>query len=115
MRAAAWRVCAQRSPRRSRASTRRLPRAGAPQLRIALSEVRADDKHVRAVQFELTRGRYRRARHRERRGDVTLVGPFRAGKTEGPCQSPCLGPTPATSRAALANFLERFLEEATTP
>ena len=35
--------------------------AGAPQLRVALSEVRVDDKHLRAVQFDLTRGRYRRS------------------------------------------------------
>src|SRR5512134_2397906 len=33
--------------------------AGAPQLRVVLSEVRPDDKHLRAVQFDLSRGRYR--------------------------------------------------------
>ena len=31
--------------------------AGAPQLRVVLGEVRLDDKHARAVQFDLARGR----------------------------------------------------------
>jgi hypothetical protein len=88
--------------------------SGAPQLRIALSEVRPDDKHLRAVQFDLTRGRYRAIVTARSRGEVTLVGPFHAGKTEGPCLT---FPLDAGDdlRAALANFLERFLEEAATP
>jgi 16S rRNA (cytidine1402-2'-O)-methyltransferase len=48
------------------------------------------------------------------RGEVTLVGPFQAGKDEGPCRT-----FPIESEreidAALAGFLERFLEEAATP
>jgi hypothetical protein len=45
------------------------------------------------------------------KGDVTLVGPFHAGKTEGPCQSV---PWEAQSELLerLGTFLEQFLEEA---
>ena len=88
--------------------------AGAPQLRVALSELRVDDKHLRAVQFDLTRGRYRAIVTAKSRGEVTLVGPFHAGKTEGPCLSFPLG-AGDDLRAALTSFLERFLEEAATP
>jgi hypothetical protein len=89
-------------------------RAGAPQLQIALSEVRPDDKHLRALQFDLARGRYRAVVTARSRGEVTLVGPFHAGKTEGPCLT---FPLDAGDdlRAALTSFLEKFLEEAATP
>jgi hypothetical protein len=88
--------------------------AGAPQLRVALSEIRADDKHLRAAQFELIRGRYRAIVTARSRGEITLVGPFHAGKTEGPCLTfPLDGGEDL--RAALTSFLERFLEEAATP
>lgn len=91
-----------------------LAEEGSPHLRIELGEPRLDEKHVRAVQFELTRGRTVALVTVKSRGDVTLVGPFRAGKTEGPCQS-----VPWTEAAALEpalqSFLERFLEEAMTP
>jgi hypothetical protein len=88
--------------------------AGAPQLRIALSEVRSDEKHLRAAQFDLSRGRYRAIVTARSRGEITLVGPFHAGKTEGPCLTfPLDGGEDL--RAALASFLERFLEEAATP
>ena len=88
--------------------------AGAPHLRIDLSEVRLDDKHVRALEFELRRGRYLGIITVKSRGDVTLVGPFRAGKNEGPCRT---FPADAESEIhdALGQFLERFLEEAATP
>ncbi len=89
-------------------------RAGAPQLRIELSDVRADDKHLRAVQFDVTRGRYRAIVTARSRGEVTLVGPFHAGKTEGPCLTFPLD-AGEDLRAALSSFLERFLEEAATP
>jgi hypothetical protein len=48
------------------------------------------------------------------RGEVTLVGPFRDGKTEGPCKS---FPFDAESELhdALGDFLEAFLEDAATP
>jgi len=88
--------------------------AGVPQLRIALSEVRADDKHLRAAQFDLTRGRYRAIVTARSRGEVTLVGPFHAGKTEGPCLTFPLD-AGEDLRTALESFLERFLDEAATP
>jgi hypothetical protein len=43
-----------------------------------------------------------------------LVGPFHAGKTEGPCLTFPLD-ADGDLRAALASFLERFLEEAAAP
>jgi hypothetical protein len=88
--------------------------AGAPQLQIELSPVRIDDKHVRSVEFELSRGRYRAIVTAKSRGDVTFVGPFRSGKTEGPCKSFPIDAREEVS-GALASFLESFLEEAATP
>ena len=87
--------------------------AGAPQLRIEVSPVRIDDKHLRSVEFELQRGRHMAIITAKARGEVSLVGPFRVGKVEGPCLS-----FPFDSRqeleGALGAFLERFLEEAAT-
>ena len=89
-------------------------RAGSPHLEILLGEPQIDDKHIRAVEFDLRRGRYRAIVTVKSRGVVTLVGPFRTGKTERPCRS-----FPADSESeielALGDFLERFLEVATTP
>ncbi len=88
--------------------------ARAPQLRVELSEPRADDKHLRSVQFDLRRGRHAAIVTVKSRGDVTLVGPFRQGKVEGPCKS-----FPFAARDeihdALGDFLESFLEAAATP
>jgi len=89
-------------------------RAGAPHLQIRLSELRPDDKHLRAVEFDLERGRHRAIVTVKSRGDVTLVGPFHRGKTEGPCRT-----FPVEAREeiepALADFLTRFLEQAASP
>jgi len=87
---------------------------GAPHLRVEVSEIRLDDKHLRAVEFDLSRGRHKAIVVAKSRGEVTLVGPFRAGKVEGPCLS---FPFDAESdiKSALAAFLARFLEEAATP
>jgi hypothetical protein len=87
---------------------------GAPQLEVALSEPRADDKHLRSVQFDLRRGRFTAIVTVKSRGEVTLVGPFHVGKTEGPCLSFPFG-AEAELEKALGDFLERFLEEAATP
>ena len=89
-------------------------RAGAPDLRVDLSALRIDDKHLRAVEFNLQRGRHKAVITAKERGDVTLVGPFHVGKTEGPCKS---FPMDAGSEfdAALGEFLERFVEEAASP
>ncbi len=87
---------------------------GAPHLRVALSEIRTDDKHLRAVEFDLTRGRHKAIVTAKSKGEVTLVGPFQIGKVEGPCLS---FPFDAGGELddALGGFLERFLEEAATP
>ncbi len=88
--------------------------AGAPHLGVTLEEARLDDKHVRSVQFALERGRTRALVTVKSHGAVTLVGPFKTGKDEGPCQS-----FPSDSRgdidAALGDLLEGFLEAAVTP
>lgn len=88
--------------------------AGAKQLKIELGEIRTDEKHLRAVEFDLVRGRHRAIVTAKSRGDVTLVGPFHKGKAEGPCRS---FPFDAGSElnAALGDFLEKFLEDAATP
>ena len=88
--------------------------AGAPQLAVRIGEVRPDDKHIRAVEFDLVRGRHRAIVTVKARGDVTLVGPFHAGKTEGPCKSFPFG-ADAEIQKALGDFLERFLTEAASP
>jgi len=66
------------------------------------------------VEFELRRGRHRAIVTAKSRGEVTLVGPFRAGKVEGPCKS---FPLEAQEELhlALGEFLEQFVEEAATP
>jgi len=86
--------------------------AGAPHLCVELSEIRMDDKHLRAVEFDLSRGRHRAIVVAKSRGTVTLVGPFHAGKVEGPCLS---FEAETEIQAALASFLNQFLEEAATP
>jgi hypothetical protein len=88
--------------------------AGAPQLRVALGDVRLDDKHTRALQFDLARGRCAGIVTVKSRGEVTLVGPFHRGKAEGPCLSFPFE-AEAELRKALGDFLERFLEEAAHP
>lgn len=91
----------------------------APQLGVSLSEPRSDDKHLHATQFDLERGRYRAIVTVKSKGEVTLVGPFRLGKAEGPCRSFTFSGAPdvvgADLEDALGDFLENFLEEAATP
>jgi hypothetical protein len=89
-------------------------RAGAPHLRVELSPPRLDDKHVRAFEFELRRGRHAAIVTVKSRGDVTLVGPFRSGKAEGPCRSFPVDAHEEIGRA-LGDFVARFLEEAAAP
>ena len=88
--------------------------AGASHLRIELGALRPDEKHVRAVEFDLTRGRNRAIITVKSRREITLVGPFHRGKTEGPCKT---FPFDAEDElhTALGDFLERFLEEAAAP
>ena len=89
--------------------------AGAAHLgEVQISAPRLDDKHVRAIEFALERGRYRAIVTVKSKGEVTLVGPFRSGKTEGPCKSFPFDAEPELG-SALGEFLEQFLEEAATP
>ena len=89
-------------------------RGGAPQLGVELSEPRPDEKHLRSVQFDLRRGRCRAIVTLKSRGEVTLVGPFRDGKVEGPCKSFPFDAEDEIGKA-LGDFLESFLDEAATP
>jgi hypothetical protein len=89
-------------------------RAGASQLAVQLGDTRTDDKHLRAVQFDLARGRSRAVVTVKSRGEITLVGPFHVGKAEGPCKSFPYGAEDEL-RAALGEFLEKFLTEAASP
>jgi hypothetical protein len=89
-------------------------KAGAPHLALVVSSVRVDDKHLRSCEFELCRGRHRAIVTVKSRGEVTLVGPYRTGKTEGPCRSFPLSPS-AEFEEALTSFVVSFVEEAATP
>lgn len=88
--------------------------AGGPALTLSVSEPRTDDKHVRAIEIELRRGRNLALIVAKSRGDVTLVGPFHAGKEEGPCQK-LAWDVQDELFDRLGEFLERFLGEALTP
>jgi hypothetical protein len=88
--------------------------AGAPHLEIEVSPVRTDDKHLRAVEFNLVRGRHKAVVVAKARGDVTLVGPFHVGKNEGPCKSFPMD-ADAEIQQALGELLARFVEEAAAP
>lgn len=85
-----------------------------PYLRVEVTSPRVDDKHLHAVEFDLERGRHRAVITVKSKGEVTLVGPFHAGKKEGPCRS---FPVDADEEIddALGDFLDRFLEEAASP
>jgi hypothetical protein len=91
-----------------------ISRGGVSGLHVDVSPPRLDDKHTHAIQFDLERGRHRAIVTVKSKAEVTLVGPFRAGKAEGPCRT-----FPFSENAelddALGDFLERFLEEATAP
>ncbi len=96
--------------------------AGSPHLRVEIGDPRLDHKHVRSYEFVLKRGRHRGLFILKSKGQLTLVGPFREGKTEGPCQRiqlPYSGSSAAASNdevdAAIIEFVSKFLEEAATP
>ncbi len=91
-----------------------LAEAGGSELAVSVSPVRPDDKHLRSYQFDLGRGRYHAIVTVKSRGEVTLVGPFRVGKAEGPCRSFPLGSSEEFENA-LADFVVAFVEDAATP
>jgi hypothetical protein len=112
------RACAEKIRSRVGSALERFHRgahaAGAPHLRVSLGEIQIDDKHLRAVEFDLTRGRHRAIVTVKSRGDVTLVGPFHRGKHEGPCRTLPID-AEGEIEVALGAFLECFLAEAATP
>ena len=83
-------------------------------LKVSLSEPRLDDKHLHAIEFDLERGRHRAIITIKQRGEVTLVGPFRQGKSEGPCRSFPFAAEDEIEQA-LGDFLCRFIEAAVSP
>lgn len=88
--------------------------ASVPYLQVDVTPPRVDDKHLHAIEFDLARGRIRGVVTVKAKGEVTLVGPFRLGKAEGPCRS--FGFSAEQDLAdAMGDFLERFLEEAAAP
>jgi hypothetical protein len=89
--------------------------AGAPHLALAASAPRLDEKHVRAWEFQVGRGRHCGIVVVKARRAVTFVGPFQVGKKEGPCRSLPIDAPEAELDAALADFLEQLAEEAATP
>ena len=88
--------------------------AGAPHLAVELSDPRIDDKHLHAVQFDVARGRHRVIVTVKSKGAVTLVGPFKDGKEEGPCKQHEIDDDPGID-AGLSKVLAEFLERAFTP
>ncbi len=88
--------------------------AGSPHLRIELGPPHLDAKHVRAIEFDLRRGRTRAIVVVKSRGEVTLVGPFAMGKSEGPCRSIAFD-AEAEILEGLEDWMSRFLEEAVQP
>lgn len=89
--------------------------AGAPHLSLVISAPRLDEKHVRASEFEIRRGRHAGIVIAKAKREFTFVGPFRTGKAEGPCRSVPFDAPAQELDAALAEFLERLVEEAATP
>lgn len=74
---------------------------GAPHLDlIHVGEVEPDDKSVRAFQVRLERGRFRALIVSKDRGEVMLVGPFKASGAQEPCQAIRLDEADLTGTAA---------------
>jgi hypothetical protein len=88
--------------------------AGAPHLVVDLSPPRIDDKHLHCVQFDLARGRHRVIAIVKSKGELVLVGPFKTGKQEGPCETIALDDDEAID-AGLGQVLAEFLEVAFAP
>jgi len=86
---------------------------GAPYLgNLEVSPVEPDEKHVDCVQFRITRGRVELlcVAIAQGPGKVRLVGPFKRGKEEGPCQdAPLRGPAVVK---ALEDGIEQLMREA---
>lgn len=88
--------------------------AGAAHLEVELSDPRIDDKHLHSVQFDVVRGRHRVIVTVKSKGAVTLVGPFKDGKEEGPCKRHDIDDD-AGIDAGLSKVLADFLEAGFAP
>ena len=83
--------------------------AGAPHLAIiAITAVEPDDKSIRAFQFKIRRGRYEAVVVSKDRGEVMMVGPYKRGRDEGPC-NPIHHEGGEPDRERLAEQLETLL------
>ncbi len=70
----------------ARRFARAVRQAGAPHLDlIRIGPVEPDDKSIRAFQVKLRRGRWEACVVSKDRGEVMLVGPYRLGGEQGPC------------------------------
>ena len=52
---------------------------------IEVGPVEPDAKHVDCIQFTIARGRFEAVCVAKAKGVITLVGPYKRGKTEKPC------------------------------
>jgi hypothetical protein len=90
--------------------------AGAPHLDLVrISPVEPDDKSIRAWQFRIWRGRWEAIVVSKDRGEVMLVGPFKPGEPQGPCNPFHLEGAPAERdrlRAELPELICRLIEAA---
>jgi hypothetical protein len=88
---------------------RRARALGAEQLgSVSVSAVMPDEKHVNCVQFSIERGRSALlcvAIANAEGGKIRLVGPFKRGRTEGPC-----GDYPLCGREVEAGLEQRMLD-----
>ena len=96
---------------RLRDAARRFARAageaGAPHLDLVrIGPVEPDDKSVRAFQIKIRRGRWEAVAVCKDHGEVTLVGPYKLGEEQGPCN-----PIHLERDAAESQRLERDLPE----
>ena len=86
-------------------------RSGAEHLaHIEIGPVEPDDKHVDCLQCRVRRGRHEAVLVIKASGKVTLVGPFRSGKTEKPCTD--FSPEGPEVEAGVVDLLTRLLEQA---
>lgn len=87
--------------------------SGAPHLtEISVSGVEPDEKHVDCLQFRVARGRWEAVCVAKAKGSVTLVGPFKRGKSEKPCSDqPLVGPEVEAALERLVADLIRAASE----
>ncbi len=86
--------------------------AGSPHLRglVEIGRVEADDKSVRAFQIRIERGRHEAVIVSKDRGEIMLVGPYRRGEEEGPCNPVKLAGGNLADEQALDDALAALLE-----